>query len=137
MIRIIKWSLCGVRVCEKWFKFFIQENVWITRKTKILQPEFMRDTSSLIDWRMEMYFIDIVNTYTKCFVLKFLGILYCLYYCRAYETVLGKSCKKLGVFSYYSTTAIAEDFYYSQCKIQGTVFLILTNNILSCFEKTN
>ena len=27
------------------FKIFIGENVCITRKTKILKPEFMRDTS--------------------------------------------------------------------------------------------
>ena len=68
----------------------------------------MRETSSLIDRRMEMYFIDIVNTYTKCFVFKFFRILYCLYCCRAYETVLGKSCKKLGVFFLL--------FYHSHCR---------------------
>ena len=46
---------------------------------------------------MEMYLIDIVNTYPECFVLKFLDIVYCLYWCEAYETMLAKSLKKLGV----------------------------------------
>ena len=56
--------------------------------------------------RMEIYLIDIVNTYTACSVLKFHDIAYCLYWCRAYETVLGKLCRKLGVVLFLL-------FYYS------------------------
>ena len=73
---------------------------------------------------MEMCLIDIVNTYAECFVLKFLDIVYCLYWCETYKTVLGKSRKKLGVvLFYFSTAVIGEDFCYSQCKIQLTVLL--------------
>ena len=77
-----------------------------------------------------MYSVDIANTYTECFVLKFLDIPYCLYWCKAYETVLGKSCKKLGLFCFYfSTTATAEDVCNSQCKIEVTLDIILTKKL--------
>ena len=36
---------------------------------------------------------------------------------------------------YFSNTAIAEYFCYSQCKIQVTIGLILTKEIWSCFGK--
>ena len=57
-------------------------------KRKLLKPKFYD--------RMEKYLIDIVSIYTECFVLTFLDIAYCFYWCKAYETVLGKSRKKLG-----------------------------------------
>ena len=65
-------------------------------KRKLLKPGFMRDTPSLIDQGMEKYLIDIVSIYTECFVLTFPDIDYCFHWCKAYETVLGKSRKKLG-----------------------------------------
>ena len=65
-------------------------------KRKLLKPGFMRDTPSLIDQGMEKYLIDIVSIYTECFVLTFLDIAYCFYWCKAYEIVLGKLRKKLG-----------------------------------------
>ena len=77
---------------------FSSEKMFVSlEKQKLLKPEFMRTHPSLIDQRMETYLIDIVNTYTECFVLKFLRIVYCLYWYKAYETVLGTLHKKLGV----------------------------------------
>ena len=49
---------------------------------------------------------------------------------------LSSRARNLVLFGFYfSTAAIAEDFCYSQCKIQVTVGLILTKKIWSCFEK--
>ena len=77
---------------------FSSEKMFVSlEKQKLLKPEFMRTHPSLIDQRMKTYLIDIVNTYTECFVLKFLRIVYCLYWYKAYETVLGTLHKKLGV----------------------------------------
>ena len=70
-------------------------------KRKLLTPEFVRD---IYEFAKEYQ-----NTYTECFVLKFLDIAYCLYWCRAYETVLGMSCHKLVV-------ALFLLFHYSHCK---------------------
>ena len=88
MIRIIKRSLYRVKLCKKWYKIFIWKNVCITRKTKTIKTKIYD--------RMEKYLIDIVSIYTECFVLTFLDIAYCFYWCKVYETVLGKSRKKLG-----------------------------------------
>ena len=88
MIRIIKKSLYRVTLCKNWFKIFIWKNVCITRKTKTIKTKIYE--------RMEKYLIDIVSIYTECFVLAFPDIDYCFHWCKAYETVLGKSRKKLG-----------------------------------------
>ena len=49
---------------------------------------------------------------------------------------LSSRARNLVLFGFYfSTAAIAEDFSYSQCKIQVTAGLILTKKIWSCFEK--
>ena len=49
---------------------------------------------------------------------------------------LASRARNLVLFCFYfSTTAIAEDFCYSQCKIQVSVGLILTNKRRSYFEK--
>ena len=77
-------------------------------KQKFSKPEFVRDTSEF-----DMYLIDIVKTYAGCFVLKFFGIAYYLYWCRTYETFSRKSCRKLGVDLFLL-------FYYSH---RRTLFL--------------
>ena len=69
----------------------------LLEKRKLLNQNLWDKHPSLIDQRTEIYLIDIVNIYTEYFVLTFLDIVYYLYWCKAYETVLGKSRKKLGV----------------------------------------
>ena len=86
---------------------------------------------SLTDQKMEMYLINIENTYAKCFVLKFLGILSIVYIgAELMKLCLVSRARNLVLFCFYfSTTAIAEDVCYSQCEIQVTVGLILTKKI--------
>ena len=78
----------------------------LLRKRKLIKPNLWQTHPSLIDQRMEIYLIGMVNTYTECFALTFLDSIYCLYWCKTYETVLGKSRIKLGVVLFLL-------FYYS------------------------
>ena len=137
MIRIIKRSLCEVTHCKKWFKIFIWENFFVSlEKQKLLKPEFMRDTSEF-DWLREMYLIDILKTYIECIeiwnVLKFFDVVYIG--AELMKPCLAGRAKNVVLFCFYvSTTAIAEDFSYSQCKIQVAVGLI---SIKRKFEATS
>ena len=108
MIRIIKRSLCEVTHCKIWFKIFIWEKFFVSlEREKLLKPEFMRDTSEF-DWLKEMYLIDILkDIYRMHWNLKCFEIFWCcLYWFRAYETLLGRSRKKRGV-------VLLLRFYYS------------------------
>ena len=96
MIRIIKKSLYKLHFVKIDLRFSSGKMFVSLEKRKLLKPGFMRDTPSLIDQGMEKYLIDIVSIYTECFVLTFPDIDYCFDWCKAYETVLGKSRKKLG-----------------------------------------
>lgn len=115
MVRIIKRSLYGVTLRKNWFKIFILENDCATGKITNLKLEnhgnqnLWETRLSLTDQRMEMYLTDIVNKYTKYFALRFLDIVYCLHWSRSYETLVGKSWKKLGFVLYLL-------FYYSHRK---------------------
>ena len=116
-------------------------------KRKLLNQNLWETHGSLIDQRVEICLIDIVNTYTECFILKFL-ILFIVYIGAEHiKLCLASRARNLVLFCFYfSTTAIAENFCYSQCKIQETfsqcktqeiVSLILIKKIWSCFEKKN
>ena len=147
MIIIIKRSLYGVTFGKKWCKIFTWEKVGITRKTKIIKPEFMRDTWEF-DWPKSGNMFDWHRKHIYGMFYFKISILFIVYIGAEHiKLCLASRARNLVLFCFYfSTTAIAENFCYSQCKIQETVSqcktqetvsLILTKKIWSCFEKKN
>ena len=137
MIRIIKRSLYGVTLCKKWFKIFILENVCITRKTKIIKIRIYE--RHIWVWLIRKWKCIWLTSKTHIRnVLYWNFLVLCIVYIGAevMKLCLASRARNLVLFCFYfSTTAIAEDVCYSQCKIQVTVGLILTKKIWSCFEK--
>ena len=73
---------------------------------------------------MKIYLIEIVNRYTKCFVLNLLDIVYCLYWCRAYQTLLSKSREKLGIVVFTWPDKYIKKYRYKQIHWNSTKFFI-------------
>ena len=83
---------------------------------------------------METYLVDILNTYTECFVSKFLDIAFSLNSCRVYETVLGNSCKTLGVVLFCFPLKTPPYFHFSMYRRENVsyrfqVFCLLINSV--------
>ena len=87
---------------------FVKNNLRFSYGKIFLKPEFMRDTSEF-DWSKNGNVFDWHRKHMYgMFCFKF-SWLYCLYWCRAYEILLGKSCKKLGLVLFLL-------FYCSHCR---------------------
>ena len=136
MIRIIKRRLYSIKIRKKWFKIFIGENVCITRKAKIIKTKIYERHIRI--WLIKEWKYIWLTSQTHIRNVLFWNYLILFVYIGAklMKPCFASRARNLVLFCFYfSTAAIAEDFCYSQCKIQVTVDLILTKKIWSCFEK--